>query len=154
MRQVTPDLFNQHMSINALGPLLVTKHFSSLLNPTPGPSTWPHTIVANISARTGSIGDNGLGGWYSYRASKAALNQITKTISVELSRGSKNQIISVVLHPGTVDTDLSRDFVKGVPKDKLFSPDTSAQKLFDVITSLKVEDNGKFYDFARKEIVW
>ncbi|RKO89219.1 hypothetical protein BDK51DRAFT_21781 [Blyttiomyces helicus] len=108
-------------------------------------------VWVNISARTGSIGDNGLGGWYSYRVMKAGLNQFTKTLSCELGRKG---VTVISYHPGTVDTDLSRKFVKGVDPAKLFSPDQAAAYMLAVIQGLKETDNGTFVDFAGKPIPW
>ena len=100
------------------------------------------TKFASISARVGSIEDNALGGWYSYRASKSALNMILKGLSIEQKRSNKNSII-FGLHPGTVDSKLSRPFQK---KDKqYFSPEFSANKLIDVIDTKTTEDNGKIF---------
>ncbi|KAK0579972.1 hypothetical protein LWI29_034248 [Acer saccharum] len=96
-------------------------------------------VVANLSARVGSIGDNRLGGWYSYRSSKAALNQLTKNVSVEFAR-KKDPIICILLHPGTVDTDLSRPFQRNVPEGKLFTKEFSVQKLLGIINKAKRHD--------------
>ncbi|TVU49132.1 hypothetical protein EJB05_00426, partial [Eragrostis curvula] len=100
------------------------------------------SLVANMSARVSSIGDNGLGGWHSYRASKTALNQLTKTISVEFCR--KDNIACILLHPGTVDTDLLRPFQRNVPKGKLLS----------VIDNANKSDNCKFLAWDGQEIPW
>ncbi|KAI3774334.1 hypothetical protein L1987_48886 [Smallanthus sonchifolius] len=140
--------------VNAVGPILVTKHMWPLLKVGGGTGTErDDAVVANISARVGSIGDNRLGGWHSYRASKAALNQLTKCVAVELAR-KKDPIICILLHPGTVDTDLSRPFQKNVPKDKLFTKEFSVQKLLSIIESSKSHDNGKFFAWDGKEIPW
>ncbi|KAK1419296.1 hypothetical protein QVD17_28461 [Tagetes erecta] len=140
--------------VNAVGPILVTKHMWPLLKAGGGTGTERDVaVVANISARVGSIGDNRLGGWHSYRASKAALNQLTKCVAVELAR-KKDPVICILLHPGTVDTDLSRPFQKNVPKDKLFTKEFSVQKLLGIIDSSKRHDNGKFFAWDGKEIPW
>ncbi|KAK8506753.1 hypothetical protein V6N12_002197 [Hibiscus sabdariffa] len=110
-------------------------------------------VVANVSARVGSIGDNRLGGWHSYRASKAALNQLTKTISVEFGR-KKDPVACILLHPGTVDTDLSRPFQRNVPAEKLFTKEFSVQKLLNIINNTKQQDNGKFFAWDGQEIPW
>jgi len=102
-----------------------------------------------MSAKVGSIGDNGLGGWYSYRLSKAALNMATKNLSVELGRGQR-KVVCISLHPGTVDTDLSRPYHKGVKT--LFSIPQSVGYMMDVIDSLSLEDTGKFYNYAKERI--
>ena len=101
---------------------------------------------AALSARVGSISDNRLGGWYGYRASKAALNMIIKTASIEVRRKHKNSVI-VGLHPGTVDSDLSKPFQNSVLDGKLFSSDQSAQYLFEVIENLTPADSGKVFDW-------
>ncbi|KAH0458246.1 hypothetical protein IEQ34_013561 [Dendrobium chrysotoxum] len=140
--------------INAVGPVLVVKHMWPLLRAGGGSGTDRElAVVANLSARVGSIGDNGLGGWHSYRSSKTALNQLTKTISVELAR-RKDPIICILLHPGTVDTDLSKPFQKNVPPSKLFTREFSVQKLLSIINNAKGSDNGKFYDWDGLEIPW
>ncbi|KVH93585.1 Glucose/ribitol dehydrogenase, partial [Cynara cardunculus var. scolymus] len=140
--------------VNAVGPILVTKHMWPLLKVGGGSGTERDVaVVANISARVGSIGDNRLGGWHSYRASKAALNQLTKCVSVEFAR-KKDPVICILLHPGTVDTDLSKPFQKNVPKDKLFTKEFSVQRLLGIINSSKSHDNGKFFAWDGKEIPW
>lgn len=140
--------------INAVGPTLVMKHMWPLLKLGGGRGTErDNAVVANLSARVGSIGDNLLGGWHSYRASKSALNQLTKAASVELAR-RKDPIICLLLHPGTVDTDLSRPFQKNVPQGKLFTKEFSVQKLLDIIDKAKSDDNGKFIAWDGQEIPW
>lgn len=140
--------------VNAVGPILVTKHMWPLLKVGGGSGTEREVaVVASLSARVGSIGDNRLGGWHSYRASKAALNQLTKTMSVEFAR-KKDPLICLLLHPGTVDTDLSRPFQRNVPEDKLFSKEVSVQKLLSIINNAKSSDNGKFFAWDGSEIPW
>ncbi|CAI6008779.1 unnamed protein product [Closterium sp. NIES-65] len=135
--------------VNAMGPMLVLKHMMPLLvtgghtNP-----NRPYSIVANMSSRTGSISDNHIGGWYSYRASKAALNQFTKTAAVELA-AQKSPVVAVLLHPGTVDTDLTRPFTAHLPADKIFTPDFAAEQLLGVIDGLSPSDNGRFIAILR-----
>ena len=152
LRAIDVDEAFQHFRINAVGPMLVAKHFHSLLAlHSSATSPFRHSVWINLSARTGSIGDNRLGGWHSYRMSKASLNQLTKTMSVELQRRGS---IVVSMHPGTVNTDLSRDFVKNVDPNKLFTADDSVEKMMDVIRKLGPDDNGKFLDYAGKPIPW
>ncbi|XP_028800356.1 uncharacterized protein LOC114755660 isoform X1 [Neltuma alba] len=140
--------------VNAVGPILVIKHMWPLLKVGGGFGTERSVaVVASLSARVGSIGDNRLGGWHSYRSSKAALNQLTKTISVELAR-KKDPIACILLHPGTVDTDLSKPFQRNVSKDKLFTKEFSAQKLLTIINNVKKHDNGKFFAWDGQEIPW
>ena len=110
-------------------------------------------LFASLSARVGSIGDNGLGGWYAYRASKAAHNMLLKGASVELRRLNK-QAILVNLHPGTTDTDLSRPFQARVPKDKLFTPAFVATRLIEVMGERTPADSGGFWDWAGEPIPW
>jgi NAD(P)-dependent dehydrogenase (short-subunit alcohol dehydrogenase family) len=134
-RQFSGATFERYFAVNATGPALVAKHFLPLLR------RERPAVFAALSARVGSIGDNRLGGWYGYRASKAALNMIVKTLSVELAR-THPQAACVALHPGTVATDLSLPFQRGVPADKLFSPETAARHLLDVIAKVDVADSG------------
>ena len=110
------------------------------------------SIFAALSARVGSISDNQLGGWYSYRASKAALNMIIKNIAIEISRVNKKAII-VGLHPGTVDSNLSKPFQGNVPYGKLFTPEYSTQKLVEVLKSLTSKQSGKCFAWDGKEIL-
>ncbi|KAL7241392.1 hypothetical protein ACSBR1_014062 [Camellia fascicularis] len=140
--------------VNAVGPILVIKHMWPLLKVGGGYGTERDiAVVANLSARVGSIGDNRLGGWHSYRSSKAALNQLTKTVSVEFAR-KKDPIICLLLHPGTVDTDLSRPFQRNVAEGKLFTKEFSVQKLLSIINGAKSHDNGKFFAWDGQEIPW
>lgn len=140
--------------VNAIGPILVIKHMWPLLKVKKvGGAEMRPSIVANLSARVGSIGDNSLGGWHSYRASKTALNQLTQTISVEFAR-KKDQIVCLLLHPGTVDTDLSRPFQRNVPEGKLFSTEYSVKKLLSIINRATIQDNGKFFAWDGQEIPW
>ncbi|CAM8972132.1 unnamed protein product [Rhodiola kirilowii] len=140
--------------VNAVGPILVIKHMWPLLKAGGGSATDTDlAVAANLSARVGSIGDNRLGGWHSYRASKAALNQLTKTVAVEFAR-KKDPIICLLLHPGTVDTDLSKPFQKNVPEGKLFTKEFSVQQLLKIINNAKRHDNGKFFAWDGTEIPW
>ncbi|XP_010537385.1 PREDICTED: uncharacterized protein LOC104812095 isoform X2 [Tarenaya hassleriana] len=140
--------------VNAVGPILVVKHMWPLLKAGGGTGTEREVaVVANLSARVGSIGDNRLGGWHSYRASKSALNQLTKTVSVELGR-KKDPVICILLHPGTVETDLSRPFQRNVAEGKLFTREFSVQKLLHIINNAKIQDNGKFFAWDGQEIPW
>ncbi|XP_047333411.1 C-factor [Impatiens glandulifera] len=140
--------------VNAVGPILVTKHMWPLLKLGGACGLGKEfAIVANLSARVGSIGDNHLGGWHSYRSSKTALNQLTKTVSVEFAR-KKDPIICILLHPGTVDTDLSKPFQRNVAEGKLFTKEFSVKKLLDIIEGAKKCDNGKFFAWDGQEIPW
>ena len=128
----------QVFRINAAGPALVAKHFLPLL------AANRKTAFAAVSARVGSIGDNDLGGWYAYRASKAALNMIIRTLSVELAR-KRPQALCVGLHPGTVDTPLSKPFQQNIPSGGLFTPDRSAAYLTQTLDRLTPADSGWLY---------
>lgn len=110
-------------------------------------------LLAAISARVGSISDNRLGGWYSYRASKAGLNMLFKTLSIELQRSHANIIVSV-LHPGTTATALSQPFQANVPAHKLFTPQQTAAYLLTVMEALQATDSGRFYDWDGELIEW
>lgn len=152
--KVDPENLLHAYRTNAVGPIIVAKHMVPLLKLGRGEGTGRDAaVIANISARIGSILDNQLGGWYAYRASKAALNQLTRTLGVECLR-RKDPIICVSLHPGTVDTDLSRPYSRSVSREKLFSPEMSVGKLIEIIDSLKMEDSAKFFAYDRQEIPW
>uniref|UniRef100_A0A8D3BCV1 Zgc:65997 n=1 Tax=Scophthalmus maximus TaxID=52904 RepID=A0A8D3BCV1_SCOMX len=110
-------------------------------------------IIVNITAKVGSIGDNGLGGWYSYRMSKAALNMATRNLSIELGR-SRPRVVCVSLHPGTVNTDLSRPYHRNVPQDKLFSAEHSVSRLMGIVDTLNMEKTGKAYNWDGTELPW
>jgi NAD(P)-dependent dehydrogenase (short-subunit alcohol dehydrogenase family) len=125
----------ENFRVNTVGPALVAKHFLPLL------ASRGKTVFAALSARVGSIGDNRAGGWHGYRASKAALNMIIKNLAIEMAR-KYPEMICVGLHPGTVDTGLSRPFQRGVPTEKLFAPAYSAARLLAVIDGLSVPDSG------------
>lgn len=122
-------------AVNTIGPALVAKHALPRL-PRRG-----RAVFAALSARVGSIGDNRLGGWHSYRAAKAALNQIIRTLSIELA-GSRPEAICIALHPGTVATELSAPFRARVAADKLFTPEVSAAHLLRVIDTVARDDSG------------
>ena len=123
---------------NAIAPALIAKHMLPLL------PRDRRAVFAVLSARVGSIGDNRLGGWHSYRASKAALNMLVRNFAIELHR-SHPQALAVALHPGTVDSHLSAPFQRGVPPRKLFSPDQSAGYLLDVLDRLTPADSGELF---------
>jgi NAD(P)-dependent dehydrogenase (short-subunit alcohol dehydrogenase family) len=122
-------------SVNTIGPALVAKHFVPLL------AQRERCVFAALSARVGSIGDNRLGGWYAYRASKSALNQILRTLAIEVAR-SRPEAIVVGLHPGTVASGLSRPFRPDSTADGVFSPEESAAHLLRVLDGLKADDTG------------
>lgn len=133
--------------VNAFAPLLLLKHLLPQLR-----GRHPCCFAA-LSARVGSIGDNRLGGWYSYRASKAALNQLLHTASIELRRLNP-QACLLLLHPGTTDTDLSRPFQANVPAERLFTPDFVAERLLAVIAERSPADSGSFRDWNDQPVPW
>jgi len=145
LSQIDPDHMIHSFTINAVGPALFMKHFLPLL-PKSGPS-----VFATLSAKVGSIEDNHLGGWYSYRASKAALNQLVKTASIELKRRAP-LAICVALHPGTVDTGLSTPYSKAGLNVR--PPPVAAQDLLNVIAQLKPDHTGGFFDYQGHVIPW
>lgn len=147
LNELSLETLHSIFSVNTYGPALVLKYFSPLLNKE------HKNVFAILSARVGSISDNRLGGWYAYRASKAALNMIIKTASIELNRVNKNTII-MGLHPGTVDSTLSKPFQKRVPIDKLFTPEYSAKKLLSVIEKADESYSGECYDYNNVRIAY
>ncbi len=130
------------MTINAIGPALLLKNFSKKLDKT------KFSVFVNLSARVGSITDNRLGGWISYRSSKAALNQIIKTSSIEINRRNKNAIC-VGLHPGTVKTSFTEKFQNTT---ETISPDESVKMMMNVVENLSVDDNGYCFAYDGKVI--
>lgn len=143
--ELDPEVLARSFAINAIGPALLMKHFLPLF-PREGRS-----VFATLSARVGSIGDNGLGGWYSYRASKAALNQLVRTASIELARKNP-EAICVALHPGTVRTSLTENFAKtGLDVQE---PAVAAERLVDLMTSLTPAQSGGFFDQFGRPMAW
>jgi NAD(P)-dependent dehydrogenase (short-subunit alcohol dehydrogenase family) len=132
-------------AVNAAGPAIVGKHFLPVLRRD------YKTVFAALSARVGSIADNRLGGWASYRASKAALNMLLKTLAIEHARRRPDSIIAA-LHPGTVTTALSSPFSGRVPAEKLFSPQDAAERMSTVIDGLTPADSGGFFAWDGKKI--
>ena len=145
LRDIDQEGLTRLFAVNAIGPALVAKHFVPLL-PRQG-----RCIFAALSARVGSISDNRLGGWYGYRASKAALNMIIKTLAIEVAR-TRPDAICVGLHPGTVDSGLSKPFQRGVPPQRLFSPDRAATHLLKVIDNLTPAQTGRCFAWDGVEI--
>lgn len=143
-RDLNMDAFERVFRINTFGPALVAKHFLPLL------PRKRRAVFASLSARVGSISDNGLGGWHAYRASKTALNMLIKNLSIELGRRNA-EAICVGLHPGTVATDLSAKFRGGV-NHEIFTPDQSASYLIDVLDDLSADQTGKVFDWKGEEI--
>ena len=144
LREVTPAALEAAFRINAIGPLLVLKHSLHLL-PKNAPS-----VFAALSARVGSIGDNGIGGWHSYRASKTALNQLIHGAAIELKRTHK-QASAVCLHPGTVETSFTEKYAS---RHKTVSAPQAAANLVNVIEGLTPAQSGGFFDYAAQKIPW
>lgn len=138
LRALDPAAMAQAFALNTIGPAMIAKHFLPKL---PRDS---RAVFAVLSARVGSIGDNRLGGWHSYRASKAALNMLMRNAAIELRRSHPLSIV-VTLHPGTVATELSASFLRGIPDAQLFTPVRSAQHLLAVIDGLEPAQSGGFF---------
>lgn len=145
LRELTADGLQRVYAINAVGPILALKAFTQLV-----PRKKRATFAA-LSARVGSIEDNRLGGWYAYRASKAALNMLLKTASIELAR-THPQLVVTGLHPGTVDSALSKPYQRNVPVKQLFEPTRAAKQLLEVIDGLNPQDSGSCFDWQGQRI--
>ncbi len=141
------DALASVFALNAFAPILLVQALSAQL------SRDQPLVLAALSARVGSIGDNRLGGWYAYRASKAALNQLLRTLAVEWRR-SHPQATCVLLHPGTVDTPLSRPFQARVPAGQLFTPQHAASQLLGIVARLTPADSGNFLAWDGSAIPW
>jgi NAD(P)-dependent dehydrogenase (short-subunit alcohol dehydrogenase family) len=144
IRTLDPADMAAQFALNAIGPALVLKHLLPLV-----PQD-RRSVVAVLSARVGSIGDNRLGGWISYRAAKAAVNQILRTSAIEYGRLRK-QAILVSLHPGTVQTRLTGAYLA---RHGSVTPEEAAQNLIRVIDGLSPGDSGQFFDWAGKAVPW
>ncbi len=145
-RALDPSAMLRAYQINTIGPALIAKHCLPLL------ARDRKAAFAALSARVGSIGDNRLGGWHSYRASKAALNMLIRNFAIELAR-TNHTALAVGLHPGTVDTGLSAPFQGNVPEGRLFTPFESAAKLLSVLDRLQPEDSGSCFAHDGARIV-
>lgn len=144
-RSLDPDAMARMFALNTIGPAIIAKHILPIL------PRDQRSVFAALSARVGSIADNGLGGWHSYRASKAALNMLIRNFAIETAR-TRREAIVVGLHPGTVDTPLSEPFQGNVPDGQLFTPEKSASHLLDVIAGLGPEDSGNVFDWQGERI--
>ncbi len=147
LRQLNADNLLNYFQVNSIGPALLAKHLMPLLKHA------EPSLLATISAKIGSIGDNRLGGWYGYRASKAALNMLLKTAAIEYSRRSPKTMI-VMLHPGTTDTQLSKPFQRGVPPEKLFSTERTVSQLIAVLSEVTPTDSGEFFSWDGSRLPW
>ena len=146
IEEISSDQFLEIIRINTLVPTLIAKNFYKKLKKN------DKATLAFLSARVGSITDNRSGGWYSYRASKAALNMVIKNLSIELRRYNK-ELVVIGLHPGTVDSRLSQPFQKNLEDSKIFSADFSVLKLSSVIDSLDIDDSGKCIAWDGEDIL-
>ncbi|MDA0716621.1 MAG: SDR family NAD(P)-dependent oxidoreductase [Cyanobacteria bacterium] len=147
LSQVNRQALERSFAVNAFAPLLLAKAIESLF------SFAEPFHFASLSARVGSISDNKLGGWYAYRAAKAAQNQMLRTLALEWARKRPRGCVSL-LHPGTTATALSAPFQAGVPSDRLFSPERAAKQLLDVLTVLEPQHTGQFWAWDGQQIAW
>jgi NAD(P)-dependent dehydrogenase (short-subunit alcohol dehydrogenase family) len=147
LRQIDAAQLLRYFQVNSIGAMLLFKQIQPLLK------HGDRSIVATISAKVGSIGDNQSGGWYGYRASKAALNMFIKTTAIEYKRTCPQAIV-VALHPGTTDTQLSLPFQRNVPPEKLFSVDRTVTQLLTVIDRLESSDSGEFFAWDGSRLPW
>lgn len=145
LRSLDPAWMMENYRINTIGPAIVAKHFLPVM-----PRRSAYRFAA-ISARVGSISDNRLGGWHSYRASKAALNMVIRNLGIEIARSNSEAIIAA-LHPGTVDTGLSAPFQANVAEGKLFTAQYSASRMLQVLLQLTPADSGKIFAWDGEEI--
>ena len=144
LRQISAQAMADQFALNAIGPALVLKHAARLM-----PRTSP-SVCAVLTARVGSIGDNRLGGWTSYRAAKAAANQVVRTASIELARTHKH-LACIALHPGTVATAFTEKYLARHPS---VPPQTAAAHILSVLETVTAKQTGTFLDWAGKEVPW
>lgn len=147
LRQINPEKLLRYFQVNSIPAVLLAKHLQPLLNRD------CRTVFACLSAKIGSIEDNRLGGWYGYRASKAALNMFLKTIAIEYQRKQPHTVV-VALHPGTTDTQLSQPFQRNVPPGKLFSVERTVSQLWGILETLTEADNGTFFSWDGSKLPW
>lgn len=147
LQQIRSDQLIRYFQVNSIGAVLLAKHVLPLLK------HGDRSVFASISAKVGSIGDNQLGGWYGYRASKAALNMFLRTVAIEYSRKSPQTLV-VMLHPGTTDTGLSKPFQRHVPPEKLFPVERTVTQLLSVIEALTANDSGEFFSWDGSRLPW
>jgi NAD(P)-dependent dehydrogenase (short-subunit alcohol dehydrogenase family) len=145
LKELSADNLSKILAVNTILPALLAKHFLPCLNKN------ERSVFAAISARVGSISDNHLGGWYSYRASKAALNMIIKSAAIETARSNKKAVV-IGIHPGTVDSNLSKPFQANVPQGKLFSPQHSVECMLSVLNSVTPQQSGRCFAWDGEEI--
>ena len=147
LRHIKAENLMRYFQVNSISAVLLAKHLQPLLRHN------ERSVFASLSAKIGSIGDNFLGGWYGYRASKAALNMLMRNVAIEYKRVCPNAIVTV-LHPGTTDTRLSEPFQRNVPPEKLFSVERTATQLLDIINRLTIEESGSFFSWDGQKLPW
>jgi len=147
LRKLNERTLSEYFRVNAIVPALLLKTLHPLL------PAKKDSVFATLSAMVGSIKDNKLGGWYGYRASKAALNMLIKTTSIELARTLPQSAI-IALHPGTTRSKLSAPFIKNLPEARLFSPETTAQRLKTIIDNCTAEKTGSFFHWSGAQLEW
>jgi NAD(P)-dependent dehydrogenase (short-subunit alcohol dehydrogenase family) len=147
LKHINPEHLLRYFQVNSISSLLLAKHLLPLFR------HGEKSLLAAISAKVGSIGDNQLGGWYGYRASKAALNMFMRNVAIEYRRTSPRTIV-VMLHPGTTDTRLSQPFQKNVPAGKLFSVERTVSQLLEVMENLDEGDSGQLFSWDGSHLPW
>lgn len=147
LQQIRSEHLQRYFAVNSIGAVLLAKHLLPLLKHN------ERSVFASVSAKVGSIGDNQLGGWYGYRASKAALNMFMRTLAIEYSRKSPQTLV-IMLHPGTTATRLSHPFQRSVSPHKLFSVERTVTQLLSVIEGLQPEDSGQFFSWDGSRLPW
>ncbi|AWL10883.1 hypothetical protein HMF8227_00377 [Saliniradius amylolyticus] len=147
LEEIKAGVLNHYFNVNAITPMLWVSHLVGLF------PFKDSAVMAALSARVGSIGDNRLGGWYGYRASKAALNMLVKSAQIEYRRRAKGTAL-LAYHPGTVNTNLSEPFQAGVPQEKLFTPEFTARQLLEIAKGLDAEQGPFYLDWQGKPIEW
>jgi NAD(P)-dependent dehydrogenase (short-subunit alcohol dehydrogenase family) len=147
LRHLNIENLTRYFQVNSIGSVLLAKHLVPLFK------HQDNSVFASISAKVASIGDNNLGGWYGYRASKTALNMFMRNVSIEYARSCPKNIV-VTLHPGTTDTRLSRPFQTNVPPEKLFSIERTVSQLLEVIGKLDKNDSGQFFSWDGSKLPW
>ncbi len=148
LKHLNSDNLQRYFQVNSIGAVLLAKHLLPLFR-----HGDERSIFASISAKVGSIGDNKLGGWYGYRASKAALNMFMRTVAIEYARSCPKTIV-VTLHPGTTETRLSQPFQSNVPAEKLFSVERTVNQLLNVMEQLRQSDSGQFFSWDGNRLPW
>ncbi|KAK3363529.1 hypothetical protein B0T25DRAFT_443833 [Lasiosphaeria hispida] len=149
--------------VNVLGPMVLMKYFEGFLprkgtvmdleGTSHGTAVPRHAVWVNMSARVGSVSDNKLGGWYSYRSSKAAVNSLTKSLDQQLVTRSGDNAMAVSYHPGTVKTELSKEFWGSVANDTLLDPEAAVEKMANVVAGLGLDQRGRCWDYKGQEVL-